>query len=180
MIQRHISQCVCLYSVYVAPCRCHVAYQFFVLSCVNVIVIFCAYLYVVPAFQFKDPVLFSASHLLYLKLCLCFCFSLHLSVCESVCIPYSAPMFLSALSVALSGWNCSLIASPLPLPAQRPGTCLKKPSNSYNTSHPLTKISTFQWNQQESQRRNPDKGKTCAFLALQGIIQIFCDLWKRN
>ena len=53
-------------------------------------------------------------------------FFVSVCVCESVCIPYSAPMFLSSLSVALSGWNCSLIASPLPLPALRLRPCLKK------------------------------------------------------
>ena len=72
----------------------------------------------------------------FLCLCHCFCFCLlYSSVCESVCIPYSAPMFLSALSVALSGWNCSLIASSLPLPAQSPGPCLKKPSRTAITHH---------------------------------------------
>ena len=55
-----------------------------------------------------------------------FLFFVSVCVCESVCIPYSAPMFLSSLSVALSGWNCSLIASPLPLPALRLRPCLKK------------------------------------------------------
>ena len=67
-----------------------------------------------------------SSYLSYRWLFLFWSFCVRLCVCESVCIPYSAPMFLSSLSVALSGWNCSLIASPLPLPALRLRPCLKK------------------------------------------------------
>ena len=70
--------------------------------------------------------LFSPSSSSYRWLLLFSSFFVSVCVCESVCIPYSAPMFLSSLSVALSGWNCSLIASPLPLPALRLRPCLKK------------------------------------------------------